>query len=351
MCLGRQQIWAGALDSARETFQVELERYVEQGREVLTWEARAELAEVEYRAGYWQLAAHHAREAYEILVETGWSDVLSGILPVKAVIESATGETWQARIDGTEALEACRRMGDRWEEIRARSALGFLELSLGDHAACHAWLDPLVVLTEDMGLREPGAFPFVPDEVEALVVLGELEAAARLTDRLEEQARTLNRSLALATAARCRGLLASAGRDLHKAAEHLERALREHASVGQPFELGRTLLVAGVVQRRMRQKKSARGILQEALDIFEELGAPLWAAKARDELARIGGRPPSPAGLTPTEEQVARLVAGGGTNREVAETLFMSVHTVDAHLRRIYRKLQVRSRTELARKL
>src|SRR5207247_5371334 len=110
-----------------------------------------------------------------------------------------------------------------------------LELSIGDHAACHEWLGPLDRLTEDMGLREPGAFPFVPDEVEALVVLGELEAAARLTDRLKRQGRTLNRSLAIATAARCRGLLASAGRDLHEAEEHLGRALREHAWVPQPF--------------------------------------------------------------------------------------------------------------------
>ena len=119
----------------------------------------------------------------------------------------------------------------------------------------------------------------------------------------------------------------------------------------QPFELGRSLLVAGAIQRRMKKKRSAREMLQRALERFDELGAPLWAAKARSELARIGGRAPAPAALTPGEVQVARLVAEGRTNREVAEALFMSRHTVDAHLRRIYRKLQVRSRTELARKL
>jgi DNA-binding CsgD family transcriptional regulator len=351
MCLGRRQAWAGALDPARATLRVELDRYVEQGREVLTWEARAELAEVEYRAGRWQPAAQHAREAHEIVVEAGWSDVLGGVLPVKAAIECAMGDARQARIDGTEALGLCERMGDRWDEIRARSALGFLELSLGDHAACHAWLDPLVGLTEEMGLREPGAFPFVPDEVEALVALGELGVAEQLTDRLEEQGRTLDRSLALATAGRCRGLIAGARRDLSGADEHLQRALLRHVSVPQPFEWGRTLLVAGTVHRRMKQKGSARELLHEAFEIFEEVGAPLWAEKARSELARIGGRVPSPDGLTPTEEQVARLVAEGGTNREVAQALVMSVHTVDAHLRRIYRKLQVRSRTELARKL
>jgi DNA-binding CsgD family transcriptional regulator len=101
----------------------------------------------------------------------------------------------------------------------------------------------------------------------------------------------------------------------------------------------------------MRQKKGARDLLQQALMTFEELGAPLWSQRAQGELARIGGRAPSSTALTPTEAQIARLVAEGKTNREVAEALFVSVHTVEANLKRIYRKLGVRSRTELARKL
>ena len=312
------------------------------GRENAAWEVMANLAEVGYRAGRWEAAAGDAREAHEILTETGWSDVLGEVLPVKAAIACAMGETQQARVDGTEALSACERFGDRWNEIKARSALGFLELSLGDHAACHAWLGPLVGLTEDMGLREPGAFPFVPDEVEALVALGELGAAVRLIDRLEEQGNARNRPIALATAARCRGLVAGARRDLPGAEEHFRRALELHDAVQQPFELGRTLLAAGVMQRRMRRWGPARERLLASLAVFEELGAPLWVATASTEVARIGGRAPAPATLTPTEEEVARLVAAGGTNREVAARLFMSVHTVDTHLRRIYRKLGVR---------
>ena len=350
-CLGQQQMWAGALDTARDTLEVELGRYLDQGHETASWEVKTVLGEVEFRAGHWERAIHFAREAHEIAVDAGWFDVFGQILPMKASIECATGETHQARADGIEGLSVCERTGDRWNEIRARSALGFLELSLGDHAACHAWLGPVVERTENMGLREPGAFLFVPDEVEALVSLGELDAAVGLTERLEDQGLKLNRPLAIATAARCRGLIAGARRDLAAADEHLERSLRLHVSVQQPFELGRTMLVAGSVQRRMRRQRRARDLLGEALSVFEELGAPLWAAKARSELAGIGGRPPAPAALTATEEHVARLVAEGRTNREVAETLVMSVHTVDAHLRRIYRKLQVRSRTELSHRL
>jgi len=350
-CLGRLQMWEGVLDAARDTLHVELERYLEQGHESASWEVRASLAEVEYRAGRWRLAAGHALEAHEIVVESGLTDALGEVLPVKVAIAAATGEIREARVDGVEALSACERTGDRWDEIRVRAAMGFLELSLGDPAAAHGWLAPAAEMTERMELREPGALPFVPDEVEALVALGEPESAERLTDRLDEQGRALDRPLALATAARCRGLITGARGDLAGAEEHLQRALREHARTQQPFELGRTLLVAGAVRRRMRQKKGARDLLQRALTTFDDLGAPLWADRARRELARIGGRAPTSTGLTPTEAQIAQLVAEGRTNREVAKALFVSVHTVEANLKRVYRKLGVRSRTELARKL
>jgi DNA-binding CsgD family transcriptional regulator len=276
---------------------------------------------------------------------------LGEVWSVKAAIEAATGRVRAARDDGAKALSLCERMGDRWNEIRARAALGSLEMSLGDAVAAHRWLGPATEITERMNLRQPGAFPFVPDEVEALAALGDVESAERLTDRLEEQGRTMDHQLALATAARCRGLVAAARGDPKGAEEHLQRSLHEHEHVQQPLELGRTLLVAGAVRRRMKQKSAARDDLKRALATFEALGAPLWMDKAKRELSRIGGRAPAPTGLTPTETQVAQLVAEGRTNREVAEALFVSVHTVEANLKRIYRKLDVRSRTELARKL
>jgi len=106
--------------------------------------------------------------------------------------------------------------------------------------------------------------------------------------------------------------------------------------------------VSGRIQRRTKKKKPAREALEQARAIFDELGAPLWSAKASPELARIGGRTSTENELTATEIRVASLVAEGHTNREVANALFMSIHTVDANLRRIYRKLGVRSRSQLA---
>ena len=97
--------------------------------------------------------------------------------------------------------------------------------------------------------------------------------------------------------------------------------------------------------------KNAREALHSALAIFQELGAPLWAEKARAELARIGGRAPTGDELTPTERRIAELVAEGKTNKEVAASLVVSDRTVESALTQIYRKLEVRSRTELARKI
>ena len=113
-----------------------------------------------------------------------------------------------------------------------------------------------------------------------------------------------------------------------------------------PFELGRTLLVHGQLQRRRGERRAGREMLQHALTIFEEFGAPLWAEKARAEIARIGVRR-APEELTEGEERVAELAAQGLTNPEIATRLFMSRRTVEANLARAYGKLGIRSRAEL----
>jgi DNA-binding CsgD family transcriptional regulator len=117
-----------------------------------------------------------------------------------------------------------------------------------------------------------------------------------------------------------------------------------------PFELGRTLLAKGMIERRDKNKLAARRSLGRALGIFEHLGASLWVAKARRELSRVDVRSAA-AGLTDTENQVAALVVKGLTNREVASSMFVTENTVQTHVRHIFQKLGVRSRTELAAQL
>ena len=180
--------------------------------------------------------------------------------------------------------------------------------------------------------------------------LGELDRAKQLTDPLHEQGTTLDRPLALATAARCRGLIAAALGDPPGALLELERALTEHERVAIPFEFARTLLVHGETLRRMKRKREARASLEGARSRFDALGARLWEARAGEALARIGGRAASPTELSETERHVADVVALGISNKEAADRLFMSVKTVESNLRRVYRKLGIRSRAELARR-
>jgi DNA-binding CsgD family transcriptional regulator len=148
--------------------------------------------------------------------------------------------------------------------------------------------------------------------------------------------------------------LAAARGDPQDALAHFQRALQEHQRVSRPFDLAPTLRAQGMVLRRDKHKTAAKAALEQALGSFEQLGALLWAESTKTELDRVGLRRAAPvdaSGITAAEAKVAELVAAGRTNREVASELFMSPKTVEAHLSRIYRKLGVRSRAELAHKL
>src|SRR5262249_53331678 len=143
----------------------------------------------------------------------------------------------------------------------------------------------------------------------------------------------------LVVTGRCRAQVAMAGGDLDAAAAAIRDALRATADLSMPFELARTQLVHGQILRRRRQKLAASRVLREAAHIFTDLGCPLWSAQVVAELARLGLRRGSPDELTPTEEQVVRLVLDGRANDEVAAALYISPRTVENHLSRIYRKL------------
>jgi DNA-binding CsgD family transcriptional regulator len=152
-----------------------------------------------------------------------------------------------------------------------------------------------------------------------------------------------------ALADRSRALILAERGDTATALGILRRIATE-AFHDEPFQRGRTLLVLGEVARRDRKIGEARRAFTLAAQQFEHLGAALWAAKARREEARLAGRHPG-GGLTETDREITRLVAAGRTNREIADALFMSSHTVDSHLRRIFLALDVHSRTELVARL
>jgi DNA-binding NarL/FixJ family response regulator len=281
----------------------------------------------------------------------------SSILGKKALVAARRGDidgardcAWEALIsaggadfDPTEPGRAIARGGEA-----ALWALGFVELLVGNVGEADRYLGAMTRTLLEAGIREPGEIRCLPDEIEALSALGRRDEAEALLEELESWADRLERPSVQCIASRCRGVLLAARDDAEAALAAFEEAAAIQPDLPLPFERGRTLLALGTQQRRMRQRRAARTTLESALAIFEELGAMLMAEKTRAELARIGGRAPSTHDLTPTERRIASLVAEGKKNKEVAAALVVSVHTVEAALTQIYRKLEIRSRTELA---
>jgi DNA-binding CsgD family transcriptional regulator len=344
-------MWTDELDAARSSFH-DLEKRCREGGDESSLEVILFLlAQLEGWAGDWAQAGRHADESCTITMWTGHQPYRALALSAKAHVEACWGRTESARAAASEGLELARQSGLVQASQFNLSALGFLELSLGNMEEAHRLLWPLAEGLLGSGLGEPGVARFVPDEIEALVALGENDKARSLLQPFLARAKSLGRHWALATGERGWGLLSASMGELPEALAAFDRALESHRFLEEPLELGRTLLAQGQTLRRSKKWRLARDSLGESLAIFDRLGAGLWAKRARAEMARIGGRAPGPLGLTPTEQDLADLVARGLTNREAAHALFLSVSTVEANLRRIYRKLGVRSRTELSRRL
>jgi DNA-binding CsgD family transcriptional regulator len=306
------------------------------------------LALLECRHGDWEAAAHAAESAVAVEEQFGREATTVASWPL-AIVTAHRGEVDRARALADRALAAVGRPAVA--EYSYAWVLGFLELSVGDARGALKHLDPAGRGHPGLGIREPGMQWFMPDLLEALLALGEPARAEELLAPFARLARELDRPWAVAIAARNEALLHAARGDHDSALASFEEAFAAHDRVPDLFQYARTLLALGATQRRVKQRGAARQTLEQALAIFTDLPAPLWAEKARAELARIGGRAPSRGQLTEAEWRIAALVAEGRTIREIAATLFLTEHTVETALTRIYRKLDVRSRTELGSRL
>ncbi|MGV0873214.1 AAA family ATPase [Mycolicibacterium sp. XJ879] len=265
-------------------------------------------------------------------------------------------KAWLAVYDGAEdearpviadAMDVCKLSGTAWHEDQARTALGLLELSLGNHDAAVNALAPLMA-RHAPNSTELSAAAYLPDAVEALVATGRVAEAEPLVDDLQRNGHRLDRSWMLATGGRCRALVLAARGDLTGAVAAAHQAIDHHDRLAMPFERARTQLVLGTLQARSRQRE-APASLHQALTAFEQLGTPLWAARARARLPGGAEAPQQRRDLTAVERRVAELAASGMTNRAVAGELSLSAKTVEATLARAYRKLGIHSRAELGR--
>jgi DNA-binding CsgD family transcriptional regulator len=344
LCLVR----ADRFDEARRMLERARQAAQDEGDESSQPVLLAYLTDLECWAGNWQAAERYAtqsRDAGEQVDHRAW---WVATCYARALIDAHLGRIDAARAAAADGLSAVATAdGDDWAVMILRAALGFAELSAGNHSAAEASLSRAAGLAERIGLAEPAAWRFHANHIEALIHLGDLDRAEHVLTWLEGRGRATGRRWTLATAARCRGLLLAARGDTPGAVQALDEALGHHQHLAMPFELGRTLLITGQLQRRAKRKALARQHLEQALGMFESLPAATWAARARAELSRVGLRPAAPLELTATEERVAALAASGHTNRQVAAALFLSPRTVEDNLARVYRKLGVSSRAEL----
>jgi DNA-binding CsgD family transcriptional regulator len=305
------------------------------------------LAHMEATAGQWDTAARLCGEAIELARQTGWDMFEPLCLVVLAKIDAYRGEAERARAAIPDLLHVTERAGygDPIHELRL--ALAVLELSAGDAASSWRHVAPLCADFEEMDeylARVVGSVA-----IEALAAIGDADTAEWLLALLDEHAAEPDSSLR-PLAARSRGALGAARGDYDGAIAALEAATEEPEPPQQasPFERARTLLVLGTVHRQAHHKRAARETLEQSLEIFDGLGARMWADRARSELRRIGGRIPSEGQLSETERQIVELVVAGRRNREVAAELSLSPNTIAWNLSKVYRKLGVTSRTELA---
>ncbi|MEW9550078.1 LuxR C-terminal-related transcriptional regulator [Nonomuraea sp. NPDC050783] len=290
-----------------------------------------------------------AEEGLHLAREAGYTNSVAAHLANLAVVAALRGEEERCRHLAGEALAIAipHRVGLRAGV--ASYALALLDLGLGRYAAAHARFAALAAAGPGAG-HPTVTWRSTPDRVEAATAAGEHEAAREALAAYERWAAHAATDEARALLARCRALLADPGAD----AELFEEALRRH---GEPFERARTALLYGERLRRAQRPGRARSRLRAALETFERLGAAPWAERARGELRAAGEATARPAAgdaraaLTPQELRIARMVAEGASSKEVAARLFLSPRTVEYHLYKIYPKLGVTSRTELARLL
>jgi DNA-binding NarL/FixJ family response regulator len=337
----------GCFDEARSRLADEIRDLSQIGNADLESFKHMIATDLELRAGRLAAAFAHAQRCFEQSVGSEITSYESSARSVRGLANAYLGRVADALEDLHAALEDAEQVGDRIFVINAARALGFLELSRGDVEAAARALAPLPDEEAKLDVGEPMIFQLDGDVAEALVLTGDLDGAAAAQARLERHS---GRPWAAGAALRARGLIRGAEGHHEAAIDDHRAALAAFAAAGQPIETARTLLALGTAQRRAKQRGAARESLQAALAAFTELGAVVWAERTAAEIARLGGRRAGDRDeLTETERRIAELAAEGRPNKEIAAALFVSERTVESNLTRAYRKLGVRSRTELAR--
>lgn len=336
--------WRGDFEAAERLLDAELEQSTRHGDDGARMRLAVFRAELELRRGRWDETERLIAEALDDA--RGYWRIAA--LEVRCLARGRRGDP-AALADATELDESGFAARDPALAGAGAYARGLVALSAGEVGPAAEQLLRLADLTERLGARAERVLAAIPDATLALLEAGRVDDAERLTTRVESRAAQGHHPWASGAAALCRGSILLAAAELDGARARLGEARRSFEELGARWELARALLAEGNALRRAGARTDAAGALERAAAIFGELRAAPWQRRALDELRRARPRPRRDDSLTAAESRVAALVAAGRTNKEVAAELFTTVATVEAHLTRIYRKLDIRSRTELAR--
>lgn len=343
-------VWRDELDAAEALLQGAIRCAEEVGDVHLVSSLRHQWGDLLWRAGRW-------REAEPVIIE--WIDhkrlISADSWTATAYADLAGLAAAGGRfVDAAELLVEARRhpYSAALDGVHFESKAGFVALAEGSWSAAADAGRLARTLAERVGYRDLGGAPFRADLIEALLQLGELDEAQEVAEEHVALAEQSESPRGRVEGHRSLGLVRAARGDLQAALVELEVAEAALEGFPVPFERARTQLTHGGLLRRAGRRSDAAARLSVARGTFAALGAAPWLARCDAELERLGRRARSGEGtdssLTPTEQQVAALAAAGRTNAEIASALSVSVRTVESNLTRVYRKLGVRSRTELA---
>ena len=346
----RQAVWSGFLDRAREVFTRLQAMSAQSGLEFQRPYRAFDLANVELAAGRLDEAAQLVDDGLESAFDAG---NLSAVMWLRyadgRVHAHLGGDDDRVRQAATEMRDWGLARGEHTRVAMAHHVAGVRALTDGDGGSALEELMAGVAISRRQGFAHPGVVPVLPDAIEAATLVGDAGLAAELATELEGQAAPLDLPWATAAARRGNGLAAIAAgeRDAYTA---LNEAAVAFDALGYRLDAARAWLWHGRALQRAGRRAAAADALAEVRDRFLAMHARPWAEQAAADLERVApGR--TTGALTDDEARIAELVLDGRRNREIAASLFVSVATVEAHLTRIYRKLGVRSRSELSRRL
>ncbi|MFB7583257.1 helix-turn-helix transcriptional regulator [Streptomyces hydrogenans] len=305
------------------------------------------LAEAELRAGRCARSLDHAHRAQALTDGTSLSPAPACY--TSALVEGTAGRTDLALAHARRGVDASRQEDNRVFLSRNLFALGHLLLVTGHPKEALEALEEVRDLEKLQQVHDPSVLRWHPELAETLIVLGHLDRAQSLLDDTRRTATDLGRDAVLPALERTQALLDAARGDFGTAARRLNDAAdRLHRL---PLERGRTLLALSHTERRGRRRASARTAARSATDLFTTHQAHPWAQNAAHTLGRLEDAPTDDDArprLTSAERRCAELAAAGASNRDIATALTVSVKTVEATLTRVYRKLGLHSRFQLA---